>query len=163
MLNDRRLSATAATLSVPMKLTQPCIRVPGWLNEPGQAGAGPTPGQRMPQPKVPGSMSIRMMGGTSDATAARTAATADGQGSPWRPGGSAPVSGRHVTDSLDGLGRLVAEGVGDGGLTDGGLTDGVLSDGAVDGEGAIPQATSVTAASTAPAPNSHRPVVMARV
>ena len=48
--------ATAATLSVPEKLTQPCIVRPGSINGPKQRGGDPTPGQRTPQSKRPGSM-----------------------------------------------------------------------------------------------------------
>ncbi len=46
---------TAATLAVPEKLTQPCIALPGSINAPGQRGGDPTPGQRTPQSKGPGS------------------------------------------------------------------------------------------------------------
>jgi hypothetical protein len=50
-----RVRVTAATLSVPEKLTQPCIVRPGSTNTPKQTGGDPTPGQRTPQPKRPGS------------------------------------------------------------------------------------------------------------
>jgi hypothetical protein len=42
-------------LAVPEKLTQPCIALPGSINAPGQRGGDPTPGQRTPQSKGPGS------------------------------------------------------------------------------------------------------------
>jgi hypothetical protein len=45
---------TAATLSVPEKLTQPCIALPGGINAPGHRSGDSTPGQRTPQSKDPG-------------------------------------------------------------------------------------------------------------
>jgi hypothetical protein len=49
-----RTRATAATLWVPEKLTQPCIMRPGSTNTPKQRGGDPTPGQKSPQSKGPG-------------------------------------------------------------------------------------------------------------
>lgn len=46
-----RRRATAATLSVPEKLTQPCIVLPGSTKTPRQTGGDPTPGQRTAQSK----------------------------------------------------------------------------------------------------------------
>jgi hypothetical protein len=51
--NTSRRRATAATLSVPEKLTQPCIVLPGSTITPKQTSGDPTPGQRLPQ-KRPG-------------------------------------------------------------------------------------------------------------
>ena len=49
-----RVRVTAATLSVPEKLTQPCIVRPGSTNTEHRSGE-PTPGQRTPHSKGPGS------------------------------------------------------------------------------------------------------------
>jgi hypothetical protein len=49
------LRVTAATLSVPEKLTQPCIARPGAKSKPAQSRGDPTPGQTTPQSKEPGS------------------------------------------------------------------------------------------------------------
>ena len=51
--NTSRRRATAATLSVPEKLTQPCIVLPGSTNTPKQIAGDPPPGQKPPQ-KRPG-------------------------------------------------------------------------------------------------------------
>jgi hypothetical protein len=50
--NTSRRRTTAATLTVPEKLTQPCIVLPGSRNTPKQIG-GVVPGQKPPQ-KRPG-------------------------------------------------------------------------------------------------------------
>ena len=52
--NTSLMSLTAATLSVPEKLTQPCIVLPGSTATPKQTGGDPTPGQSTPQSKGPG-------------------------------------------------------------------------------------------------------------
>lgn len=125
---EDRLSAMAATLSVPTKVAHPCIAVPDRIITPKQTGVDAT-GHGSPHMNGCGSICIRAIEPSGAATASN-ATIADGHSSGMAAGGCPPVrySDRHVTEGLakgEGVGDRVCDGEGDRDGDDAGVGVGV--------------------------------------
>jgi hypothetical protein len=70
---------------------------------PKQIAGDPTPGQRSPHMNGPGSMAILSICRPIGATIARTAAMAEGQGSPLNGDDGSSVSATHTTVAAEGV------------------------------------------------------------